>query len=97
MRPDEVVPAPAVTVLLTRDTLSDLGHHQVRQPDQVPVVDTDPRVGELSSDCGTERGRGVDRDDFDPVAPGLGSGLEPGRDRGTVAACQRRLNPASAP
>jgi hypothetical protein len=52
---------------LLGDALPDLGHHQVRQPVQMPVVHHQRRVRQdLTKRRGERRGR-VDRDDLDPV------------------------------
>lgn len=52
--------------LLAGDALSDLGHHQACQQDQVEVIDTDPRHRQLPDHGRTERRGRVDRDDLGP-------------------------------
>ena len=58
----------------------------VGEPDDVPVVGADLRSGQAFSDCGTELGGQVDRDEADPAAPPPGPCLQPLLDGGAAAA-----------
>ena len=90
--------AAAVAVDLLGDPLPGLGHHQVRQPVQMPVVHHQRRVRQHVAQRGGERRGRVDRDDLDavPELPASAGQASPGRSLRTGQAPARAARPGGS-